>query len=225
VAKAIGYPTKLTHLTSRIKCIKDFVAAHPETQFMTVVRQVPTKYVTHMLFLYARVLPVGEDKAFDKLVDEFVGGEGGDEFRRERFKYLPQLPTAPFIVKNSLRALGGHRPVLIGNGYLECSYYSGSNYFEVDIDISSSSVAKTIANTVVGRCDKVVIDEGFVIEGRAEDELPERLLGCHRFVYCDLKGRTTMWKEGDLESVDDTEVPKDKDKDKDKEGETMDEKK
>ena len=196
MAKVIGFHTKITHLASRIKCIRDFVNAHPETDFMIIVRQVPTNYVSHVIFLYARSLPRGEDAAFDRLHDQFLSG--GDDFRKERFKYLPQLPTAPFMVKNSLRALGGHRPVLIGNGYLLCHYFTGKNYFEVNIDISSSAVAKTISGTIVSRSEKVVIDEGFVIEGRSEDELPERLLGCHRFVYCDLKGLTTMVTESDL---------------------------
>jgi len=83
------------HCASKIKCIRDFIAKHPTTQFMVVVRQVPTKIITHMIVVYARVLPVGEDKAFDKLHDRFVN-ELSDDFRKTRFKYLPQVSATSF---------------------------------------------------------------------------------------------------------------------------------
>lgn len=31
----------------------------------------------------------------------------------------------------------------------------------------------------------MVVDLGFLLEGQAEDELPERMLSCVRFQYCE----------------------------------------
>ena len=37
-----------------------------------------------------------------------------DSWRNGRIKYLATLPTAPFIVKSAVKALGGEKPVIMG---------------------------------------------------------------------------------------------------------------
>jgi len=51
------------------------------------------------------------------------------------------------------------------------------NYFEVDVDVGSSSVARSILNLVRGYARSVIIDFHFLIEGQKDDELPEQILG------------------------------------------------
>jgi hypothetical protein len=69
--------------------------------------------------------------------------------------------------------------------YLEMKHFQGSNYYEVDIDIGSSRIARGVVGVVIPQSKKMMVDEAFFIEGQRDDELPERLLGicrCARYV-------------------------------------------
>ncbi len=50
-------------------------------------------------------------------------------------------------------------------------------YFEIDVDIGSSYAASRVVNLVKGATKSMVIDFGVLVEGKADDELPERLIG------------------------------------------------
>ena len=65
---------------------------------------------------------------------------------------------------------------------LQFLFCRGSNYFEVDVDISSSSVAASITNMVAGATKGLTVDLGVLIEGQVLEQLPEQLLGTVR--YC-----------------------------------------
>ena len=56
-------------------------------------------------------------------------------------------------------------------------YFKGDNYFEVDIDVGSSSVAKNVVGLAIGYSKAIVVDIGFCLQGNEEYELPEVLLG------------------------------------------------
>ena len=77
---------------------------------------------------------------------------------------------------------------------------------EVDVDISSSKVARSIAGTILKRSDVTVIDEGFVIEGVEEGELPERLIGAVRFIHSKVERLASEMGEGDITIEDDDSV-------------------
>jgi hypothetical protein len=66
------------------------------------------------------------------------------------------------------------------------SYARGRNYFEVDVDVSSSSVAAAVVGLVMGATKAVVVDMAIVLEGHAADELPEALLGTVRLNRVDM---------------------------------------
>ena len=53
----------------------------------------------------------------------------------------------------------------------------------MDVDISSSRVARAISDKIISRSNFAVVDEGWVFEGVEEAELPERMLGGCRFIY------------------------------------------
>ena len=128
---------------------------------------------------------------------------------------LFSLRVAPWLVLSAIDVLGGQRPVIMGKGYLVQKNYTGSNYVEWDIDIGSSSIAKSVGSTVMGYSQNIVMDEAFVVEGKEEvrdsgvsehkalscksayltrhfsrcslqDELPERMLVQHEFRKCNL---------------------------------------
>lgn len=56
----------------------------------------------------------------------------------------------------------------------------------MDINVSNSAVGNRILAVVKTYVSSVSIDLGFVVEGVAEDELPERLLGALRFHSLDV---------------------------------------
>lgn len=63
----------------------------------------------------------------------------------------------------------------------------GTNYFEVDVDISSSRAANSVVGMVQGATNSLVIDMGIVLEGHTEEELPECLLGTVRLQNLDMQ--------------------------------------
>ncbi len=98
-----------------------------------------------------------------------------DNFRNSRFKLIPTVVEGTFIIKQSV----GSKPALIGNK-LDLVYSRGPNYFEVDIDISSNSVANTVVGLVRGVTKSLVVDMAFLLESQSEEELPETILGTVR---------------------------------------------
>lgn len=110
---------------------------------------------------------------FSELLNDFIDGD--DAFRNSRFKLIPTVVEGSFIIKQSV----GSKPTLLGNK-LKCPYHKGENYFEVDIDISSNSVANTVVGMVQGVTKSLVVDMAFLLEAQSEEELPENILGAVR---------------------------------------------
>lgn len=67
-----------------------------------------------------------------------------------------------------------------------CRYSQGTNFLEVDVDIGSSIVANAIVHVAIGYVTSLTVDMAFLIEGQAEEELPERILGTVRLKKLDL---------------------------------------
>lgn len=120
-----------------------------------------------------------DGSAFSELLNDFIDGD--DAFRNSRFKLIPTVVEGSFIIRQSV----GSKPALLGNK-LQCPYYRGDNYFEVDIDISSNSVANTVVGMVQGVTKSLVIDMAFLIEAQSEEELPETILGAVRMQHVSL---------------------------------------
>lgn len=72
---------------------------------------------------------------------------------------------------------------------LRCQLFAicrGPRYFEVDLDVSSSSVAANIVGLVQGMTKSLCVDMAIVLEGHSPEELPECLLGTVRCSHLDL---------------------------------------
>ncbi|KAI7837930.1 hypothetical protein COHA_008236 [Chlorella ohadii] len=128
--------------------------------------------------------PQGTVRSFFTNLCEWMKGEGpeADAVRNKKFKLIPRIVKGSWIVKQSV----GTTPVLLGQK-LTTRYFRGSNYFEVDVDITSNTVANSVTSLVVGAITSLVVDLAPLVEGQAEDELPERLIGSVRFEHLDLK--------------------------------------
>lgn len=95
---------------------------------------------------------------------------------------IPNISKGSWIIKQSV----GTTPVLLGQK-LKTKYFRGSNYFEVDVDIGSSSVAASITNLVCGATKSLALDMGLLLEGQKVEHLPEQLIGTIRLDKLDLK--------------------------------------
>ncbi|KAL2317991.1 hypothetical protein Fmac_031867 [Flemingia macrophylla] len=120
------------------------------------------------------------------LLNRFVFGN--EAFRNQRLKLVNRIVKGPWIVK---KAVGNHSACLLGKA-LKCSYYRGSNYLEIDVDIGSSAIANAILHLALGYVTAVTIDMGFVVEAQAEEELPERLIGAVRICQIDMASATVV---------------------------------
>lgn len=105
----------------------------------------------------------------------FVNQNTTSEFRNNAFKLIPHIIEGNKFIKMAVT----DTPCLIGNK-LKQYYYINPNYFEIDVDISSSSIAKNIVDVVIGYSKHVVLDMGFCLQG----PLPEILLGSCQFNKC-----------------------------------------
>ena len=121
---------------------------------------------------------------FDLALARFLAGGDSPDANHRRdgtFKLIPRVTEGSWIVKQSV----GTTPCLLGHKLAQ-RYARGPNYFEVDVDVSSSSVATTVVGLVMGATKSVVVDMAIVMEGHVRDELPEALLGTVRLARVDL---------------------------------------
>ena len=85
-----------------------------------------------------------DNPAFSNLASRFFFGDS-DEFRDKTFKLIPKIIDGNFIVRKAV----GSTPAIIGKK-LEQSYVRTSRYFELILDIGSSSVAKGVVGLALG---------------------------------------------------------------------------
>eukprot|EP00271_Cylindrocystis_brebissonii_P019268 TRINITY_DN580_c1_g2_i2.p1 TRINITY_DN580_c1_g2~~TRINITY_DN580_c1_g2_i2.p1 ORF type:complete len:793 (-),score=119.22 TRINITY_DN580_c1_g2_i2:374-2752(-) len=107
------------------------------------------------------------------LLYRFINGD--DVFRNSRLILLPNIPQGSWVVKQA----AGSRPVPLGQ-LMEVHYSSGESYFEVDVNMGSSSVVRGVISMIFGYISMLVVDLAFVIKGDSEEELPEKLVGAVR---------------------------------------------
>lgn len=78
-----------------------------------------------------------------------------------------------------------NKPALLGTKLAQ-HYHKGANYFEVDVDVGSSVIARHTVGVAMGITTSLVVSMGFCLQGDAEEELPEVLLGACTFAHADL---------------------------------------
>ncbi|KAL5069824.1 hypothetical protein RYX36_020711 [Vicia faba] len=93
---------------------------------------VPTSSHYSMVFYFVtKVLVPGI------LLQRFVDGD--DEFRNNRLNLIPSVPKSSWIIRQSV----GSTPCLLGKA-VDCNYIRSPKYLEIDVDISSSTVANGV---------------------------------------------------------------------------------
>uniref|UniRef100_A0A7S1SJP9 START domain-containing protein n=1 Tax=Tetraselmis chuii TaxID=63592 RepID=A0A7S1SJP9_9CHLO len=159
---------------------------------------------THLVVFWNDTRGMGEEEddestntPFNTSLARFIFGDGPtfDAQRNSTFKLIPHVVDGSWVIKQSV----GATPVLLGNK-LRQAYHRGPNYFEVDIDIASSAVARNVVGLVEKSTRTVVVDLAILMEGKKEDELPERLLGTVQLNRIDMD-KATRLTQADLNQI------------------------
>ncbi|XVE71085.1 hypothetical protein DITRI_Ditri10aG0121900 [Diplodiscus trichospermus] len=158
----------------------DKIALHPrclvqsdagkKLPFILVINlEVPAKPNYSLVLYFAAERPVNKNSLLGKFVD------GTDMFRDSRFKLIPSIIEGYWMVKRAV----GTKACLLGKA-VTCKYFRQDNFLEIDVDIGSSSVARSVIGLVLGYVTSLVVDLAILIEAKEEAELPEYILGTVR---------------------------------------------
>ncbi|KAE8668556.1 leucine-rich repeat receptor-like protein kinase TDR-like [Hibiscus syriacus] len=182
-AKVMGSDPLLTLLAVdwfKVDKATDKIALHPrclvqtdagkKLPFILVINlEVPAKPNYSLVLYYASDRPVNKNSLLGRFVD------GTDMFRDARFKLIPSIVEGYWIVKRAV----GTKACLLGKA-VTCKYFRLDNFLEIDVDIGSSSVARSVIGLVLGYVTSLVVDLAILIEAKEESELPEYILGTVR---------------------------------------------
>lgn len=195
----------MTEICRRLKPLREWLAAQPANHdFLVVNRAVPVGSGFRNVIIVSRreVKTADENEAWGRAWARFRSGD--DAYRNVRLKYIAKLVEAPWIVRKAIDMLGGQVPVIMGNGYLTQTHSVGKNYYELDVDVSSSTIACQIAGTIISCTTSLTIQEGFMVQGMSPEELPERLLCGVEHFHADTAIASRLLRPEDF---DDDETP------------------
>ncbi|XP_020089742.1 protein ENHANCED DISEASE RESISTANCE 2-like [Ananas comosus] len=154
---------------SHPKCLVQSDAGKKLPFILIINLQIPAKPNYSLALYYAADRPVNKESLLGRFVD------GTDVFRDARFKLIPSIIEGYWMVKRAV----GTRACLLGKA-VTCNYIRKDNFLEIDVDIGSSSVAKSIISLVLGYVTGIVVDLAILVEAQEERELPEYILGTVR---------------------------------------------
>ncbi|GBG29744.1 Protein ENHANCED DISEASE RESISTANCE 2-like [Hondaea fermentalgiana] len=115
--------------------------------------------------------------------------QGNEKMRMERLKLLAKVRGGSASVRKTISSLNLDRPVLLAKK-LRTQFFQGENYLEYDHDVSSSTTASILNNTVTKASSSLIIDTCWVTEAKHERELPERFFCGVRWNYVNLNKST-----------------------------------
>lgn len=189
-------------------------------QYLVIVYVTPSAPYVHVILYYA----VNAEKVealphLRGLWERFSArGPDADAFRNERWKVIPRVAEGSWIVSTAV----GTKPALLAQklthtwivvdgatgGPAAAAAGAGSGtpalksslgpYIESDCDVASSTVAQMLVGLLQQYAKHLVIDLGFAIEPRDEEECPEVVLGAVRLNRIDVgKPPLIKAKDGD----------------------------
>nr|DAD27336.1 TPA_asm: hypothetical protein HUJ06_028804 [Nelumbo nucifera] len=151
------------------KCLVQSEAGKKLPFILVINLQIPAKPNYSMVLYYAADRSVKKDSLLGRFID------GSDMFRNARFKLIPSIVEGYWMVKRAV----GTKACLLGKA-VTCRYLRQDNFLEIDVDVGSSSVARSIIGLVLGYVTSIVVDLAILVEAKEESELPEFILGTVR---------------------------------------------
>ncbi|XP_010245529.1 PREDICTED: protein ENHANCED DISEASE RESISTANCE 2-like isoform X1 [Nelumbo nucifera] len=151
------------------KCLVQSEAGKKLPFILVINLQVPAKPNYSMVLYYGANRPIKKQSLLDRFID------GSDMFRNARFKLIPSIIEGYWMVKRAV----GTKACLLGKA-VTCRYLRKDNFLEIDVDIGSSSVARSVIGLVLGYVTSIVVDLAILVEAKEEPELPEYILGTVR---------------------------------------------
>jgi len=94
------------------------------------------------------------------------------EQRSTRLKVIPKVLEGPWLVKQGVP----ERPGVVGKK-LACEYFMRPDHLEFSVNCISSPAGRRIVQLLTGAARHFSMELSIVLEGQAQDELPERVLG------------------------------------------------
>ena len=137
--------------------------------FMLVLNFMVPKVGNFVMYLTRRTEI--RDPVFDQMLEEYMEMEDGSPEKNSRFKIIPGVLNGA----KAVRYMVGNKPALISNK-LTTTWFRGSNYYEICINVGSSSVGTSIWSSVKSFANGLTLHLGFLLESKSKEELPERLL-------------------------------------------------
>ena len=100
--------------------------------------------------------------------------------REYRLKLMARVVDGPWLARKAI----ANKPIVHGGKFPIQFDEVKDDYVEISCDcLQSSRSAKNIVSVLCGAGSSLVIDCVLVLEGREDDELPERILGGGRFQF------------------------------------------
>ena len=113
------------------------------------------------------------------LANKFFFGDD-DVFRDQTFKLIPRIVEGNYIVRKAV----GSKPAIMGTKLKQYYHRCPNNrYFELILDVNSSKVAAHVVSLTKGYAKKLIVDLAFVLEGKTEKTLPEKVIGTCRLMH------------------------------------------
>ncbi|XP_078443186.1 ENHANCED DISEASE RESISTANCE protein (DUF1336) [Wolffia australiana] len=159
----------INQVAQHTKCLVQSETAKKLPFILAINLQIPAKPNYSLVMYYGADRPVRKDSLLGRFID------GSDAFRDARFKLIPSIVEGYWMVKRAV----GTKACLLGKA-VTCNYIRQDNFLEIDVDIGSSSVARSIIGLVLGYVTSLVVDLAILIEAKEDSELPEYVLGTVR---------------------------------------------
>eukprot|EP00249_Psilotum_nudum_P005386 c18824_g1_i1 orf=416-2629(+) len=160
---------KIEMIARHPRCLVKSADAKKLPFILLVNLQIPAKSNYSLIFYFGAERPIRPGSLLHKF------STGDDSFRNSRLKLIPRIAEGYWVIKRAV----GTKACLLGRA-LTCKYFQNDNVLEIDVDVGSSSVARSVCGLVLGYATSVVIDFAILIEACQENELPEYLLGVSR---------------------------------------------
>lgn len=169
------------------------IAAHPKNRvflaqqrgdkawvFLINIMVPGPPFLSYVMYFQGDPTAFDSNTPFARIAKKFFTGHD-DEYRNNRFKLIPKVVVGNMIIKMAVK----DTPTLLGNK-LKQYYHTGENYFEIDVDVGSSSIARNVVGIAIGYAKVIVVDIALCLQGDEDEELPEVLMGGVSCVHIDM---------------------------------------